>query len=602
MNTTTQPSVPDNQKNLTRSDIDFPVVGIGASAGGLQALLKFFEHMPSDSGMAFVVIMHLSPKYTSAADRILQNVTKMPVIQVTSPVPVEKNHVYVIPPGKDLSMNDSYLRLGEPQRTRGDQVAIDLFFRTLADVHRSKAIGIVLSGAGADGSVGLARVKEQGGITLAQSPQDAEYDSMPNSAISTGAVDIVLPVVEMPQKLLEVVANLVNIQIPINDPREENEPQIGPQISNRTNQLALRDILTLLLTRTGHNFKQYKTATILRRIERRMQVNSIPDMSSYATFLHDHVEETPALLKDMLIGVTNFFRDREAFEALERDIIPDLFEQFAAAESDDGEMRIWSAACSTGEEAYSLAMLFTEQAELKGSPAKVQVFASDIDNQALATGRAGLYPQAIVTDVPPSRLRQHFTKEQIHYRIKKELRERVLFAAHNLLSDPPFSRLDLICCRNLLIYLDREVQSEILQTFHFALKPGGYLFLGSSESADMYSSLFVPVDKKNRIYQAKNTTGILRSRPVLQLSTGYPTVQLPQHPGSRSKKVSFAKVHRRVLEQYAPPSVIVDHDSNIVHMSDRAGRFLRYVGGEPSHNLPTLVLPELRVELRTALF
>lgn len=602
MNTTTQPSVPDNQKNLTRSDIDFPVVGIGASAGGLQALLKFFEHMPSDSGMAFVVIMHLSPKYTSAADRILQNVTKMPVIQVTSPVPVEKNHVYVIPPGKDLSMNDSYLRLGEPQRTRGDQVAIDLFFRTLADVHRSKAIGIVLSGAGADGSVGLARVKEQGGITLAQSPQDAEYDSMPNSAISTGAVDIVLPVVEMPQKLLEVVANLVNIQIPINDPREENEPQIGPQISNRTNQLALRDILTLLLTRTGHNFKQYKTATILRRIERRMQVNSIPDMSSYATFLHDHVEETPALLKDMLIGVTNFFRDREAFEALERDIIPDLFEQFAAAESDDGEMRIWSAACSTGEEAYSLAMLFTEQAELKGSPAKVQVFASDIDNQALATGRAGLYPQAIVTDVPPSRLRQHFTKEQIHYRIKKELRERVLFAAHNLLSDPPFSRLDLICCRNLLIYLDREVQSEILQTFHFALKPGGYLFLGSSESADMCSSLFVPVDKKNRIYQAKNTTGILRSRPVLQLSTGYPTVQLPQHPGSRSKKVSFAKVHRRVLEQYAPPSVIVDHDSNIVHMSDRAGRFLRYVGGEPSHNLPTLVLPELRVELRTALF
>ena len=207
-------------------------------------------------------------------------------------------------------MNDSYLRLGEPQRTRGDQVTIDLFFRTLADVHRTKAIGIVLSGAGADGSVGLARVKEQGGITFAQSPQDADYDSMPTSAISTGVVDIVLPVVEMPPKLLEIAANLVNIQIPINDPREENEPQIDPQIRNRTNQLALRDILTLLLTRTGHNFKQYKTATILRRIERRMQVNSIPDMNSYATFLHDHVEETPALLKDMLIGVTNFFRDR----------------------------------------------------------------------------------------------------------------------------------------------------------------------------------------------------------------------------------------------------------------------------------------------------
>jgi two-component system CheB/CheR fusion protein len=585
------------------STVTFPVVGIGASAGGLQALLKFFEHMPSDNGMAFVVVLHLSPKHTSSADRILQAVTKMPVKQVTEPVLIEKNHVYVIPPGKDLGMNDGYLRLIEPQRIRGDQVAIDLFFRTLADVHKTKAIGIVLSGAGSDGSVGLARLKEQGGITLAQSPQDAEYDSMPNSAISTGTVDLVMPVTDMPQKLLELSDNLQHIQIPINDPRDESTPELEPAIQQRSNQLALRDILTLLRTRTSHNFKQYKAATVLRRVERRMQVNAIPDMASYAAFLHDHLEETPALLKDMLIGVTNFFRDRESFEVLERDIIPDVFEQLAAVNNEDKEIRVWSAACSTGEEAYSLAMLLIEQAELKNSQAKIQVFATDIDEHALAIGRSGLYPSAIVTDVIPARIRQHFIKEQLHYRVKKELRERVLFAAHNLLSDPPFSRLDLITCRNLLIYLDRDVQSEILQTFHFALKPGGYLFLGSSESADMCSNLFAPVDKKNRIYRAKNTSSTLRVRPALHLNSGFPSVRLPQQPPiDRSKKVSFAEVHRRVLEQYAPPSVIVDHDSNIVHMSDRAGRFLRYIGGEPSHNLPTLVLPELRLELRTALF
>jgi two-component system CheB/CheR fusion protein len=613
MESSTQSSVPDNQKHLMSSSVTFPVVGIGASAGGLQALLKFFENMPSESGMAFVVVLHLSPKHTSSADRILQAVTKMPVKQVTEPVLIERNHVYVIPPAKDLGMNDGYLRLTEPQRTRGDQVAIDLFFRALADVHKTKAIGIVLSGAGSDGSVGLARLKEQGGITLAQSPQDAEYDSMPSNAISTGTVDIVMPVIDMPQKLLELGTNLTHIQIPVSDSRYESAFEIEPEIKQRPNQLALRDILTLLRTRTGHNFKQYKAATVLRRIERRMQVNAIPDMASYATFLHDHLEETPALLKDMLIGVTNFFRDRESFEVLERDIIPEIFEQFAASEGENKEIRVWSAACSTGEEPYSLAMLLTEQAELKNSQAKIQVFATDIDEQALVIGRAGLYPSAIVTDVIPARIRQHFSKEQSHYRVKKELRERILFAAHNLLSDPPFSRLDLITCRNLLIYLDRDVQSEILQTFHFALKPGGYLFLGSSESADMCSNLFAPVDKKNRVYRAKSTSSTLRTRPAVHLSSGSPSLRLPQLPPTqqqqqqqqmigRGKKISFAEVHQRVLEQYAPPSVIVDHESNIVHMSDRAGRFLRYVGGEPSHNLPTLVQPELRLELRTALF
>ena len=374
---------------------------------------------------------------------------------------------------------------------------------------------------------------------------------------------------------------------------------------SKPNELALREILAALRARTGHDFRHYKQATVLRRIERRMQVNALRDMPSYARHLQSHPEETPALLADMLIGVTNFFRDREAFEALERDIIPALFEQKQGA--DDKSLRVWSAACSTGEEAYSLGMLLVDQAEVSGvrGDIQLQVFATDIDDRALETARAGIYPEAIITDVPPTRLRQYFVKEQNHFRMQKELRERILFARHNILRDPPFSRLDLISCRNLMIYLDRDIQIEVLRMFHFALNPGGYLFLGSSETADACSQLFTPVDKKNRIYRAKDVGSSLRRAPAgpfkgFALST---PPRPPLHePYRRNKKFSFADVHQRALEQYAPPSVIVNHEAEIVHMSDKAGSFLRYVGGEPSLNLTTLIHPQLRLELRTALY
>jgi len=610
-----EPSLP-KASNLARSNLEYPVVGIGASAGGLKALMTFFEHMPSDCGMAFVVIMHFSPKHESNADKILQNVTRMPVLQVNQPVPIERNKIYVIPPAMDLLMNDGYLRLQKPTRERGAQVAIDLFFRALADVHHTHAIGIVLSGTGADGSVGLARIKEQGGVTLAQSPEDAEYDSMPINAIETGAVDIVLAAAEMPQRLVELGRNLEALltrKEPLPQPSETeqastaqapiDDEQARPQ--SKPNELALREILAALRNRTGHDFRHYKQATVLRRIERRMQVNALRDMPSYAQFLQEQPEETPALLADMLIGVTNFFRDREAFEALERDIIPALFE--GKTDAEDKSLRIWSAACSTGEEAYSLAMLFADQAQLSSpdNELHIQLFATDIDDRSLETARAGVYPEAIITDVPPSRLRQYFFKEQNHYRMQKELRERILFARHNILRDPPFSRLDLISCRNLMIYLDRDIQVEVLRMFHFALNPGGYLFLGSSETADACSQLFEPVDKKNRIYRAKNVgSGLRRAppgpfQPLTEGSLGRAPLSQPPR---RHRKFSFADVHQRALEQYAPPSVIVNHEAEIVHMSDRAGNFLRYVGGEPSLNLTTLVHPQLRLELRTALY
>lgn len=615
MSNSPEPSTPKNY-DVTRSTLEFPVVGIGASAGGLKALMTFFENMPNDCGMAFVVIMHLSPKHESNADKILQNVTKIPVVQVTEPTPIERNRVYVIPPAMDLSMNDGFLRLMKPERERGPQVAIDLFFRALADVHHNHAVGIVLSGTGSDGSVGLSRIKEQGGITLAQTPEDAEYDSMPHSAIETGMVDIVLPVVEMPQKLVELRQNLEAL-LKRQDPilSAGNSEQAGDaqgeveyaqaHTQSKPNELALREILAALRTRTGHDFRHYKQATVLRRIERRMQVNALRDMPSYARFLQSTPEETPALLADMLIGVTNFFRDREAFEALERDILPSLFEQKAHCE--DKSIRVWAAACSTGEEAYSLAMLLADQADVSGTKGDIQtqVFATDIDDRALETARTGLYPEAILTDVPPPRLRQYFIKEQNHFRMQKELRERILFARHNILRDPPFSRLDLISCRNLMIYLDRDIQVEVLRMFHFALNPGGYLFLGSSETADACSQLFTPVDKKNRIYRAKEVSSSLRRAPAGPYQGFALTSALRpplSEPSRRSRKFSFADVHQRALEQYAPPSVIVNHDAEIVHMSDRAGNFLRYVGGEPSLNLTTLVHPQLRLELRTAIY
>lgn len=590
----------NNDPSLLKSSLKFPVVGIGASAGGMAALRSFFEHMPADCGMAFVIVLHLSPKHESNADRILQSATAMPVTQVTQPTPIEKNHVYVIPPAMDLSMNDGYLRVTPPARERGPHVAIDLFLRTLADVHGTHAVAIILSGSGADGSVGLSRIKEQGGVTFAQHPDDAEHDSMPRNAIATGMVDIVLPVAELPEKLLDIW-NSANARLQLLLPADNTEAAVLQPLEPKTAETALRDVLSVLRARTGHDFRHYKRATVLRRIERRMQVNALPDMVAYAKFLHDHVEETPALLSDMLIGVTNFFRDREAYESLERLVVPELFQRFRPDE--EPEIRVWSVGCSTGEEAYSTAMILNGYAQHDSASAKIQVFATDIDEHALAIGRSGTYPEAIVTDVPPSRLREFFSKESTHYRIKKEVREKVLFALHNVMRDPPFSRLNLITCRNLLIYLDREVQADVLRMFHFALNPGGFLFLGTSESADICGNLFAPVDKKNRIYRAREVAGSMRQAPMLASTSFKGHMTQPMHINTRrNKKISFADVHQRVLEQYAPPSVIVDHDSNIVHMSDRAGRFLRYVGGEPSHNLPALVYPELRLELRTALF
>lgn len=593
------PDTPAADSPAAVPHLSFPVVGIGASAGGLSALLRLFENMPAASGMAFVVILHLSPKHESNADSILQRVTRMPVLQVVDRVKIEPDHVYVIAPSMQLAMTDGSLVVTDMQRPRGQHIAIDAFFRTLAESQFERAIALVLSGTGADGAVGIGRVKEKGGVIVVQHPGDAEHDGMPLAAIATGQVDFILPVAEMAQKLLDLWQNASTIELPPMGVEALDHAHPVDIDDSANGEQALQRILGLLRVHTGHDFRQYKRATVLRRLERRMQVRAMHSLPDYVRLLEADASEYKLLLNDLLIGVTNFFRDREAFEVIEREVLPGLFRDRKPTD----EVRAWSAGCATGEEAYSMAMLLADQAALMPSPPNYQVFASDIDEGAIAIARAGLYPTSIVTDITPARLRQHFTREDGRYHIRKALRDRILFAVHNLLRDPPFSRIDIISCRNLLIYLNRDIQQRVLETFHFALRPGGYLFLGSSESADSVDELFVPVDKKNRIYRAR---AAVRTFVQHRSSQGAPAdlnLPEPRHPVSSGRRqASLADVHQRALAQFAPPSVVVDTEHNIVHMSERAAQFMRLVGGEPSRDILALVLPELRIDLRSALY
>ena len=592
------PSTPPTEQGIVPSKLAFPVVGIGASAGGMAALINLFEHMPATHDMAFVVVLHLSPTHPSSAASILQRATTMPVIQVTSRVRIEPGQVYVIAPNLQLSMFDGLLVVDELERPRGKHVAIDLFFRTLAEVHCERALAVVLSGTGSDGAVGLARIKELGGVTLVQAPEDAEYDGMPEAAIRTNAVDFVLPAADIPQKLVDLWENARAIELP---PPGDGEAPIAhlPDMSDAASaEDALHEIITQLFSNTGHDFRHYKRATVLRRIERRLQVRGVHSLPEYNKLLKSDSSEHKALLDDMLIGVTNFFRDREAFEALERDVVPELFKDKGPGD----EVRAWVAACSSGEEAYSLAMLMTEQAALSEAAPVFQVFASDIDEHAIDTARAGIFPGSIITDVAPGRLRQYFTKEDDRYRIRKSVRDRVLFASHNLLRDPPFSRLDLVSCRNLLIYLNREVQALVLQMFHFALKPGGYLFLGSSESADVVADYFSPVDKKNRIYRARSGLPQLQYQSLAATAFRARVPEMQRSKPPLKRLFSYAELHQRALAQFAPPSAVIDREGNIVHMAAEVGQYLRMSGGEPSRSLLSLILPELRLELRSGMY
>ena len=564
------------------------VVGLGASAGGIKALQGFFQGMPPDSGAAFVVVLHLSPEHESHLAEVLQVVTRMPVRRATETIRLDPDHVYVMSPNTSLRMADGHLTVSDSLRPEERRAPIDILFRTLADTHGARAVSIVLSGTGPDGSSGLKRVNEHGGITIAQDPSESEHEDMPRNAIATGLVHFVLPVAEMPAKLLAMARQVGAV-----------EP-VDRETSTDGGVDALPDIMALVRLRTGHDFSQYKTATVLRRIARRQQLYELPSIEAYSGLLRERPDEVQALQRELLISVTHFFRDPEAFAAIEQTIVPRLFHNKYAHD----QVRVWVAGCATGEEAYSVAMLLAEAAGACADPPVVQVFATDLDGSAITEAREGCYTEADIADVSPERLRRFFVRETNQYRVRRDLRETVLFAHHNVLKDPPFSHLDLVCCRNLLIYLNRHAQARLIQTFQYALRPGGYLFLGGSESPEGMSDLFATVHKEAHIYEART----VMARPfalALQPFTGAAR-QVPQPPAAPPlpifDRLSNADLHLRLLEQYAPPSIVVTEEHQVVHVSERAGEYLQVTGGDLPRDLIRLVRPELRLELRTALY
>ncbi|RZJ08533.1 MAG: PAS domain S-box protein, partial [Rubrivivax sp.] len=617
------PSHPDHAEEDLGDEMDdavptrayemLPVVGLGGSAGSITALRTFFQGMPADTGMAFVVVLHLSPDHDSSLAALLQRVTPMTVMQVAESEALQANHVYVIPPRKGLKTMDGHLRLFDLPTDRTRHVAVDHFFRTLADTHGPHATAIVLSGSDGDGAIGIKRIKERGGLTIAQDPGEAEFDGMPRTAIATGMVDWVLPVAEMPERLAEYHRQERRVRLP---------PEDGPLVQSPPNvndEGLLRDVLNFLRTRTGRDFSYYKRATILRRIGRRMQVNGIDDLSGYLSCLRTRPGEAGALLQDLLISVTNFFRDGDCFAALEARI-PELFRD----KGPNDAVRVWVVACATGEEAYTVAMLLSEYARTLDEPPVVQVFATDLDDHAIQVAREGIYPTTIEADVSEDRLRRFFVKEHRGYRVRREVREMVLFAMHDLLKDSPFSRLDLVTCRNLLIYLNREAQGRALDIFHFALRPGAMLFLGSSESVEDGSLLFTVLDKKHRVFRQRpmpraglpvpSGPGTLALALEMQQTqqesphaAGRAFEQVPASTrvvdrASSTRTVPWGEVHLRLLDRLAPPSVLVDAEYDMLHLSPGAGRFLQFSGGEPSRNLLRSVHPALRIELRAALY
>jgi two-component system CheB/CheR fusion protein len=562
----------------------FFVAGLGASAGGLETLEQFFSHMPPDSGMAFVVVVHLDPTHKTLLPELLSRYTRMEVCTAEEGMTVEPNMVYVIPANRDMTLNGGQLHLEEPQAPRGMRHTIDIFFRSLAADMEENAIAVILSGTGTDGTQGVKAVKEMGGIVVVQEEATAKYPGMPQSAIATGVADLILPTSKIPEKILETVQRSTLLA-----QRKEAEP--AKQMAEQ-----LKAIFRIVNSRTGQDFSSYKVSTIVRRIERRMAVNDIIDVADYIKFLKEKPDESKALFKEFLIGVTSFFRDPEAFEALEKQVVPTLID----GRDPDEPLRIWLAGCATGEEAYSVAMLIREYCREHRLDIKAQIFATDIDGEAIDFARAGLYPDSIGTDVTPERLRTYFKRADSTYQVVKPLREMIVFAQHNIIKDPPFSRLDLLVCRNLLIYLNPELQKRLLPLFAQAIKPDGFLFLGTSETVGGFTDLFLPLDKKWKIFQRRESSRRLGIEfPISPLRPPVPEGE----PVRTYQEVGISPgvmAEKTLMQRYSPPCVVINEKFEVVYFSTRTGRYLEPPVGEPSQNILKMAKEDLRPALRAA--
>jgi two-component system, chemotaxis family, CheB/CheR fusion protein len=559
-----------------------PIVGIGASAGGVEALEQFFKSVPADNGVAFVIVTHLPPDRKTMLSEILGRATWMPVVDARDGDKVEAEHVYVLPPSAILTIRNGRLQLRHTGRTDRERAPINVFFNSLAEDQAEHAIGVVLSGGGSDGTLGLKAIKEHGGLTIAQGSNMTRprFAEMPLSAVASGFVDLELPVEDIPERIIAYVHNWGAF-----DPERPGD--------------ALARIHTLMRARTGHDFSDYKERTFQRRVQRRMQVLQTTKLEEYSERLEKQPDEVNALFRDLLIGVTDFFRDAGAFQVLETLVIPKVFEGKGA----DDEVRVWVAGCSTGEEAYSIAILLREYCGTLVVAPKVSIFATDIDEAAMGVARAAQYPTSVVKEVSPERLKRFFVPEAGTYRVAKELRDMCIFSAHSVIRDPPFSRLDLISCRNLLIYLNSSLQSQIIPLFHYSLRPGGYLFLGSSENLSRHTELFVSLDRKNRLFRRRD----LVARPPLPMRQF-----LPHSPreGTGSTAGQSALLQRSdilrtiahaIVERFAPIYVIVDETGQTLYFSAGTGKYLQAAVGPPNRDVIAMARPGLRADLRAAL-
>lgn len=564
------------------------VVALGASAGGLEALESFVGHVAAGSGMAYVVVQHLDPTHAGLLPELLQRATAMPVIAARDRLAVEADHVYVIPPNRDLAIFHGRLQLLEPTAPRGLRLPIDFFFRALAADCRERAIGVILSGMGSDGTLGLRAIKEQGGLILVQDPATAKFDGMPRSAIATGLADLVAAVDELPRRIGEILQRSPHSTA-------ADETAEGESSAQRS---ALDKICILLRARTGNDFSLYKKNTLYRRIERRMAIHQLARIDGYVRYLRENPQEVELLFRELLIGVTSFFRDPAAWVSLQEQALPELL----AANPDGNPLRAWVAGCSTGEEAYSLAMVFREAVECLAPEHRptLQIFATDLDPDAIARARQGVYPPNVASDVSAKRLKRFFVEDDNGYRVGKEIREMVVFAPQNAIMDPPFTRLDILTCRNLLIYLGPELQKKLLPLFHYSLKPGGILMLGSAESLGGYGDHFSPIDAKARLFRR---IGDALRGPAIDFPTRhYPARnESPMDAAPEPAPNVQMLADHLLLQRFAPAAVLVTAAGDLVYISGRTGKYLEPAAGKANWNIHAMAREGLRDEISVAL-
>lgn len=560
----------------------FPVIGIGASAGGLEALERFLSHVPKSCGMAFVIVQHLDPTRKGLMPELLQRSTGMKVAQVKDRTPVRPNCVYVIPPNKDMSILHGVLHLLEPTSPRGLRLPIDFFLRSLAQDQQERSIGVILSGMGSDGTLGLRAIKEKAGLVLVQDPATAKFDGMPRSALDSGLADIVAPVDDLPGKIMAYLHRtplINNDELPLEDKTES----------------ALEKAIILLRAHTGHDFSLYKKNTFYRRIERRMGIHQIDKILNYVRYLQNNTQELDLLFKELLIGVTSFFRDPAAWTELREKIIPNLI----ASRPEGHVLRAWVPGCSTGEEAYSLALVFKEAMDTIKPSKKMmlQVFATDLDKDAIDKARQGIYPENICADISPKQMSRFFIKDERGCRVRTELREMVVFATQSIIKDPPFTKLDILSCRNLMIYLAPEMQKKLIPLFHYSLTSGGILFLGSAESVGTFTDHFTPLNNKLRIFQRMEPA--LPSEPI-EFPSSF-SLPLPARtegrPALKPQLSLQALADHLILERYAPPAVLLDDKGNILYVSGRTGKYLEPAAGKANWNIFAMAREGLRYEL-----